>query len=212
MLKKELTILVTLSIVAVGILVVSGVGGFFSGAQKNVPAPSAAIPSATKTPVGGYPSGYGAPTTMPGNDNTINDPGQSTAQPSATPMPDEGPAIISAELLGYGTDRDTYARGDTAILYMIVNNTGNRAINDLVLEASAYKSLPVLGYTKVSGPQEYSLTGQDIKPGESKRIEYLVIIPKSYQGISTAGDYEFSVSVKVAGISIGSFKQSIKVT
>lgn len=163
---------------------------------RNVSTPAPA-PSATAVPVA---SGVPAPsvTVVPA----------ATAQPTAAVVPG---GTTSAQMLNYGTDSDTFKRGERATGFITVKNTGGTVINDVTTSVSADVKLPVIGATSV-GAKDYTFNNLNIKPGETKRIEFAVDIPSEYKGVSTAGDYDLHVAVKAGGTDIGSFSKSVKVT
>ncbi len=128
--------------------------------------------------------------------------------------PDTGVAAIpstDAQLVGYGTDKDTYGRGDTANGYITLKNTGSTAINDVTVSVSVARSVPVLGTTTL-GSKDYTITGLNIQPGETKNADFSVNIPKEYGGFSTAGDYDVNGNVLIGSKQVGSFSKRIKVT
>jgi hypothetical protein len=57
----------------------------------------------------------------------------------------------------------------------------------------------------------YSKTGLNIRPGETQRVEFSQSIPAEYSGMSTAGDYQFHVTAKLAGNEIGSYSKGMKI-
>jgi hypothetical protein len=116
-----------------------------------------------------------------------------------------------AQLVGYGTDKDTYNRGDTANGYITLKNTGNTVINDVTVSVSAARSVPALG-TASLGSKDYKITGLNIQPGETKKAEFSVSIPIEFSGFSTTGDYDVNGNVLVGGKQVGSFSKHIKVT
>lgn len=128
-----------------------------------------------------------------------------------TPVPTvSGPQITSATIVDHGTDKDTYNRGDTATGYVTIKNTGNTVINNMVMDVSVSKSIAFLGFVKVA-EESYPYSAKNIQPGDTGRIEFSTVIPSDYKGISTAGDFEFEVTVTAEGTSVGSFTQSVKV-
>lgn len=130
---------------------------------------------------------------------------------SPTPVPTfSGPAITSATLTDYGTDKDTYNRGDTATGFVALKNTGNTVINNVAVDVSVSKSFSFIGYVKV-GETTYTYSDQKIQPGETRRIEFSTVIPSDYKGISTAGDFDFDVAVTAEGTGAGSFSHEVKV-
>ncbi len=125
-------------------------------------------------------------------------------------MPVTAASTMNAEVVNYGTDKDTYNRGDTAKGFITLKNTGDADINDVTIGVSVARSVPVLGMMTL-GSQDIRLTGLNIKPGETKNADYSVAIPSDYKGLSTAGDYKVSGKVTVGGKDAGSFSKSIKV-
>ncbi len=119
-----------------------------------------------------------------------------------------GPA--GAEVVSYGTDKDTYNRGDTAKGYIELKNTGSATINDAVVQVTASRRVPVLG-TMSLGTKDFKLTGLNLKPGETNRAQFSVDIPKEYSGFSTAGDYTISGKVLVNNKEVGAFSKKVKV-
>ncbi|HMK45405.1 MAG TPA: hypothetical protein VK436_02160 [Methanocella sp.] len=118
---------------------------------------------------------------------------------------------ISGEMVGHGTDSDTYNRGDTAKCYVEVKNTGDATINRVIVDVDVYKS--VWGVMiKAIDNQSYVKDDQNIAPGETGRVEIAIPIPDEYDGMSTTGDYRFDVSVIVGDRKIGSFSEKVKVT
>jgi uncharacterized membrane protein len=118
---------------------------------------------------------------------------------------------MSAKIVNYGTDSDTFKRGERATGFMTIQNTGNTPINDITTSVSAKAQLPVIGSTAV-GSKDYTFNNLNIQPGETKRVEFTVDIPSEYKGVSTAGTYNLDVNVKTGSTNIGSFSKSVKVT
>jgi hypothetical protein len=127
-----------------------------------------------------------------------------------TAVPTAGAGTQKADIVSYGTDKDTYNRGDNANGYITLKNTGNTVINDVTISVTAARSVPVLGSTTL-GSKDFQVSGLNIQPGETKKAEYTVNIPAEYQGFSTAGDYQVNGKVSIGGNEIGSFSKSIKV-
>ncbi len=173
------------------------VPGVVQTRNVSTPMPAAPAPSVTAVPVA---SGVPAPsvTVVPA----------ATAQPTAAAV---AGGATSAQILNYGTDSDTFKRGERATGFITVKNTGGTVINDVTTSVSADVKLPVIGATSV-GTKDYTFNNLNIKPGETKRIEFAVDIPSEYKGVSTAGDYDLHVAVKAGGTDIGSFSKSVKVT
>ena len=117
----------------------------------------------------------------------------------------------SAQIVNYGTDSDTFRRGERATGFITIRNTGRVVIDDVTASVSVRRSLPIVGSVSL-GSADYTFRDQGIKPGESKRVEFSVDIPADYMGVSTAGNYDMRVTVKAGGADIGSFSKSVKVT
>jgi hypothetical protein len=127
-----------------------------------------------------------------------------TPSPSAsTPTP--GP---EASLSGWGTDRDTYARNATATGWVNVTNTGSVPI-DQVDFAIVIKRTAL--FVPVEKSFSHSARGLDIRPGETKKVQFVVTIPAEYAGISAAGDYQFVVTASLAGTAAGNYSKGITV-
>jgi hypothetical protein len=142
------------------------------------------------------------------------------ASATATPVPSvkvtattvaSGAPGVSAQLVSYGTDKDTYNRGDTANGYITLKNTGNSVINDVTVSVTVARSVPALG-TASLGSKDYKINDLNIQPGETKKAEFSVNIPSEFSGFSTAGNYDVNGNVLVGGNQVGSFSKQIKVT
>lgn len=139
----------------------------------------------------------------------------STAVPSVNPVTitPSGPTPVpspNAQLVDYGTDKDTYKRGDTAATYIVIKNTGNVIINEATLNINVERYVSIIGYVSVQSPTT-TLTDLNIKPGETKKAEYSITIPSDYEGVSTAGKYRFTIDVIVWGKNIGQFQKEVTV-
>lgn len=145
------------------------------------------------------------PTPAPGTNGT-NGTVSPTPAPSSTPAP---VPIVSASTGEWGTSKDTYARGDTATGWVYVTNTGNVPLDTLDFTIVIKKTV---FFIPIEKSQDYSKTGLNIAPGETRRVEFSQAIPAEYSGMSTAGDYTFTVTAKLAGNDIGSFSKGIRVT
>jgi hypothetical protein len=130
-----------------------------------------------------------------------------TMAPSATAA---GAGATSAKIVNYGTTNDTLKRGERATGFITIKNTGGTTINDITASVSADASLPVVGSMSI-GKKDYTFNNLNIKPGETKRIQFTVDIPSEYKGVSTAGDYNLHVTVKTGNTNIGSFSKSVQV-
>jgi hypothetical protein len=131
-------------------------------------------------------------------------PGEASA---ATPGTIIKPA---AQVVSYGTDKDSYARGDRANGFIDLKNTGDSVINDVTVSAKVSRSVPILGSLSL-GSKDFKISNMDIQPGKTRRATFTVDIPKEFSGISTAGSYDISGDVFVNGVQAGSFSKHIKV-
>ena len=118
-----------------------------------------------------------------------------------TPSPKPEPA---ANLTGWGTDRDTYARNTTATGWVNVTNTGNVPIDQIDFTIVIKRTIL---FVPVEKSFSHNVTGLDIRPGETEKVQFSQKIPAEYSGISTAGDYQFVVTASLAGKSIGNYNK-----
>lgn len=207
--KLKTTTLVIICVAITAAVVASGCIFWNSGSQSQGHPTTEPTPTAYITPEP-RPSGSVLPTQWP-----VVQPGSpgdaQNGTETVTPVPTQtGPVVTSAELASYGTDKNTYSRGDTAIGYIDVKNTGTAIIDRVDYSITVYKA--IFGYYASVKSADYSSSSLGIQPGDTKRIQFSVAIPAEYQGISTAGDYRFDVVVKVADKQIGSFSKNVKVT
>lgn len=183
----------------------------------------AASPAGTPSPAVG-PTAYApganggaAPTIIVGT-RTVSTPSPTPVTPSPTPAATPAPTAMvatgqqdtSAQLVNYGTDKDTFNRGEQATGFITIKNTGSTVINDVTTSVSASRELPVAG-TATIGSKDYTFSGLNINPGETKRVEFKADIPAEYKGVSTAGEYTLQVNVKTAGKEIGSFSKDVTI-
>ncbi len=141
----------------------------------------------------------------------INATASPVASVNVTAVASATPGKVSAQLVGYGTDKDTYSKGSTANGYIVLKNTGSTAINDVTVSVSVARSVPALG-TASLGSKDFKISNLNIQPGETKKAEFSVNIPSEYSGFSTAGEYDVNGNVLVDGKNVGSFSKHIKVT
>ncbi len=187
--------IVLAAVLAAGYILVAALTG--GAGPTPTPAPTAAS-SPTPTPYSTIPSGPLIPVGTPSN-NTY----------PVVPTPVQ-PVIKNAELVGWGTDKDTYNRGETAITYIIIKNTGTVPVNEARLDVKVERYVSVVGYVNLQSTAT-TLTGLNVQPGETKKAEYPVTIPSDYQGIPTAGKYRFTVDVYVWDTMIGNFQEEVEV-
>ncbi len=144
--------------------------------------------------------------------------GPGTEAPTPTPSPPTGTPVPgptaspkpepAANLAGWGTDRDTYARNTTATGWVDVTNTGSVPIDQVDFAIVIKRTIL---FVPVEKSFSHSATGLDIRPGETKKVQFSLIIPAEYQGISTAGDYQFVVTASIAGKAVGNYAKGITV-
>ncbi len=202
-----------ISLIAIGAIAVLAVAAcLWTSTALAQPAPSVTVGPTAYLP-------GGSPTAVPGI--SVETRNVSTPTPVATvvPVPSvtvtampvaAGGGAASAKIVNYGTDKDTFSRGERATGFMTIQNTGSTPINDITASVSAKAQLPVIGSTGV-GSKDYTFNNLNIQPGETKRIEFTVDIPSEYKGVSTAGTYNLDVNVKTGSTNIGSFSKSVKV-
>jgi hypothetical protein len=124
--------------------------------------------------------------------------------PAATPGPKQG-----ADLAGWGTDGNVYARNATATGWVNVTNTGNASIDEVDFIVVIKRTVLFIPVEKTFS---HNATGLGIRPGETKKVQFSVVIPAEYSGVSTAGDYQYTVTASVAGREIGRYSKDITVT
>ncbi len=188
--------------IIVSLLAVSGClssGGRSDATPTPVPS-STPDPSSINIPV---PSPGTTIIWTPGSGDTTIINNTNNTRSSPTPVP-----IISGKAEKWGTDKSTYARGDTATGLVSITNTGNVPIDKIDFTIVIKRTVLFIPIEK-SG--EYSATGLNIMPGDTKEVKFSQVIPADYNGMSTAGDYKLTVTAKLADREIGSFSRDIKV-
>jgi hypothetical protein len=133
--------------------------------------------------------------------------GPGAGTPSPTPSTSQKPGL-AANLTGWGTDRDTYARNATATGWVNVTNTGHVPIDHVEFTIVIRRTIL---FVPVEKTFSYNATGLDIGPGEIKKVQFTQTIPAEYSGISTAGDYRLVVTASIAGKDVGSYAKDITV-
>jgi len=190
------------AIVAIGLVVLVAI----VGATYLIFTSLVGTPHATPTPTPEPPYTPTPYTVIPAGPVTST-PRASGAPVVATPV---GPVIKTSELVDYGTDKDTYNRGDTAVTYIVIKNTGTVPIDAATLNIKVEKYVSVIGYVNVQSPST-TLTDLNIQPGNTSREEYKITIPTDYEGVSTTGKYRFTIDVVVWGTQIGEFQKEVAV-
>jgi hypothetical protein len=144
---------------------------------------------------------------VPGNEGPSPTPvppaGTPTFTPTASPKPESG-----ANLADWGTDREIYARNATATGWVNVTNTGKAPIDQIDFSIAIKRTVLFIPVEKTFS---YNATRLDIRPGETKKVQFSQTIPAEYSGVSTAGDYQFVVTASIAGEEVGSFSKDISV-
>lgn len=119
-------------------------------------------------------------------------------------------ASAIAEILSYGTDKDTYRRGDKVTAFITIKNKGATTISNVDLNVSIAKSMSLLGYVNVYNT-EYPLKDLQIQPGETKKIQASERMPEDFHGISTQGKYELKIKVHIGDKEIGNITMPITI-
>jgi hypothetical protein len=141
-------------------------------------------------------------------------PGPGNVVPSPTPVPPAGTPTASpapgpgVHLAGWGTDRDVYARNATATGWVNVTNTGNVPVDEIDFTIVIKRTVLFIPVEKTFN---HNATGLDIRPGETEKVQFSLVIPAEYSGVSTAGDYQFVVTASVAGREVGSYSKDLTV-
>lgn len=120
--------------------------------------------------------------------------GAGTMTPTTLPDTEKAEIARDVSIVEYGTDRSTYQRGDTAKGFIVIKNDGTKTINELGVSPIVAIEAPVIGSATFS-LQDYAITDLNIKPGETKRVEFAMEIPSEYKGVSTAGTYDLTLDV-----------------
>lgn len=213
---KIIIILAAVAIVASAIWAMSPYG---QAQNTGIAVSATAMPSPVVGPTAYAPGGNA--TAAPGISvvtRTVSTPSvtpvPATPTPTATPVPAAmstgSQAGTSAQLANYGTDKDTFSRGEQATGFITIKNTGNTVINEVTTAVSVSRAVPVIGQTTL-GSKDYTFSDLNINPGETKRVEFKADIPSEYKGVSTAGDYTLQVTVRTGGAEVGSFTKTIKI-
>ncbi len=135
-------------------------------------------------------------------------PGQKTVTPTPSPASSPSP-ILYAQLSGWATDKDVYARGETATGRVNVTNMGNATIDEVDFTVDMHRTILFQDIVKTF---RHSETGLGIRPGETRQVQFSVAIPAEYSGISTAGDYRLVATATVGGITYPAFTKAIRIT
>ena len=173
----------------------------------STPGPGGSVPTPGTTIM---PGGVVGPGTPGAGDDPGGQPGtnRSTVTPTPSPSPTPVP-VVSGSADNWGTSKDSYARGETATGYVYVTNTGNVPITQIDFTIVIKKTIL---FFPIEKSYSYNKAGLNIQPGKTERVEFSQSIPVEYEGISTAGNYLFTVTASLAGKSIGSFAKGITIT
>jgi hypothetical protein len=174
------------------------------------PTGSSSLPCPTPTPrPGAYDPGTSwvvspvstpVPTPVSGTNGTPTTP---TPVPAPTPLP-----VISGIATDWGSDKTSYSRGETAIGWTYVTNTGNVPITQIDFTITIKRTI---FFVPVEMVFPFITTGLNIPPGVKQQVAFSISIPSDYQGISTAGDYQLTAVASLAGTEIGRDSRNIKI-
>ena len=214
---KIIILLGALAIVASALWAISPYG---EAQETGLAVSATVVPTPAVGPTAFAPGGdaTAAPTVTVGT-RTVSTPTVTPAPVTPTPAATTAPTPMagaagqqgtSAQLVNYGTDKDTFNRGEQATGFITIKNTGNTVINDVTTAVSASRAVPVVGETTL-GSKDYTFSNLNINPGETKRVEFKADIPAEYKGVSTAGEYTLHVTVKTGGTDIGSFSKKVNI-
>lgn len=113
-------------------------------------------------------------------------------------------STVKAEVVDYGTDKDSYKVGDRATVHISVKNTGEADITKVEARAAIEKEF--LGkYVKVVS-DHIQVPIYQIRPGETETYKQTATIP------NFPGKYRVGVRVIANGVDIGEFQKVIEVT
>ncbi|MGE5548893.1 MAG: hypothetical protein ACM3RR_00180 [Bacillota bacterium] len=116
--------------------------------------------------------------------------------------------VISGRAWDWGTDKETYSRGDTATGWTNITNTGTVPIDEICFTVTIEKL--IFGFP-VERSYSHTMKGLDIAPGETRKVQFSERIPAKYKGIPTAGNYKFNVTAWLDNKDIGNYTKNIKV-
>ncbi len=114
-----------------------------------------------------------------------------------------GPQGAKAEIVDWGTDKDSYKAGDRATVRIAIRNTGDTDITKVEVKAGIEKDF--LGnFVKVVSDR-ITVPIHRIKPGETGQYKQTATIP------DFPGKYRITVNVIAGGQDIGQLQKVIEV-
>jgi uncharacterized membrane protein len=116
--------------------------------------------------------------------------------------------VISGQASDWGSDKATYSRGGTATGWTHITNTGTVAIDEIGFTIDIRKSLFGI---PIERSYSYAAKGLGIASGETRKVEFSQTIPAEYGGLSTAGDYQLTVTAWLDNKAIGSYSKNLKI-
>jgi len=128
--------------------------------------------------------------------------------PTATPtptLPAGHPPVstdgyTSAQITNIYTDKERYHPGDVATGGVTVENTGTETIDDVTLRIkTTNKDYAWLLGEKASTTFDVDFANQSIQPSENKDLVFVINIPETVSGFSTAGTYEIECKLIISG-------------
>lgn len=129
--------------------------------------------------------------------------------PTPTPMPTlpEGHPPVStdvytsAQITNIYTDKERYRPGDVATGGVTVENTGAKTIDDVTLRIkTTNKNYVWLLGERASTTFDVDFTNQSIQPNENKDLSFVISIPETVSGFSTAGTYEIECKLIIGSV------------
>jgi len=110
---------------------------------------------------------------------------------------------IKAEIVDWGTDKDSYRVGDRATVRVAIKNTGDSDITKVEVHAGIEKEF--LGNFVKLVSDRITVPIYRIKPGETEQYKQTATIP------NFPGKYRVNVKVLANGQGIGGFQKVIEV-
>ena len=141
--------------------------------------------------------------------------GTGTTQPSThTPDPNRPKGQIESVILG----KDKYNAGDTVNAEMKVKNTGevDMTSEKIIITVKCVKlesfggNMVLKGLSDEEKTEIYTLSFSGvISPGESKTLSAKFDTPEEMSGVSLAGEYDLTLTLKVDGYSLDQEKMNL---
>lgn len=112
-------------------------------------------------------------------------------------------SAIKAEIVDWGTDKDSYKVGDRAAVRVAIKNTGDADITKVEVQAGIEKEF--LGNFVKLISDRIMVPIYRIKPGETEQYKQTATVP------NFPGKYRVNVKVLANGQDIGDFQKVIEV-